>query len=345
MDQPPVDNETDFIVVPTVLLDKEGDKLVTMVKSTWELPRGGDQLELAPSERQRGLRAGDIPWGLPGETSTLLPADFCVHKPGTDVVIAARGYAPGGKSVEHFDVSARVGPLSQVLRVFGLRVWAAEGSSISDPRPISELDLRYEFAWGGAQFDDQGNGVEEARNPLGRGVALDSSSLTHQPAPQIEDPFDLISSISTKPQPAGFGAIQRHWQPRRAYCGTYDDKWLDERAPLLPKDEDERVNHVASPALVADEALRGNEEVALAGTIPGGGGVTFALPRVGVEVEVRVEGRDPVVARPHLDTVIIDQLMGPVFGQPVVELVWRLAVPSPRRMKDASIIVREVELS
>jgi len=79
--------------------------------------------------------------------------------------------------------------------------------------------------------------------------------------------------------------------------------------------------------------------------MPGGGGVSFALPRVGVEIEVRVEGRDPVVARPHLDTVIIDQLMGPVFGQPVVEMVWRLAVPSPRRMKDASIIVREVEVS
>ena len=344
MDQPPLDNETEFIAFPTVLLDKHGEHLVTMVKSTWELPPGGDELELAPEERQRGLRAGDLPWGLPGETSTLLPMDFCVRKPGTDVVIAARGFAPGGKPVEQFDVSARVGPLSKVLRVFGLRVWAADGSSISDARPISELDLRYEYAWGGAQFDDAGNGVEEARNPLGRGVALDPASLTHQPAPQIEDPFNLISSIATKPQPAGFGAIQRHWQPRRGYCGTYDDKWLDDRAPILPADEDDRVNHAATPGLVADTPLVGNEEVALAGTLPGGAGVSFVLPRVGVEIEVRAKDRDPVVVRPHLDTVVIDQLMGPVVGQPVVELVWRLALPSPRRMKDASIIVREVAL-
>ncbi len=342
VDQPPLDNQTDFIAHPQLLLDKDGEKLVAMVKATWVLPPGGDDLELAAEEHQRGLRAAAIPWGLPGESSTLFPADFCVRKPGTDVVLVARGYAPQSQPVEQFDVSVRVGPVSKVLRVFGLRVWEAAGAGLSSPRPISELDLRYEHAWGGAEFNDDGQGVEEARNPMGCGVVLDPDSLTHQPAPQIEDPFNLISSVSSEPAPAGVGAIQRHWQPRRGYCGSYDEKWLDERAPLLPSDEDDRVNQVATPDLIATTPLRGGEAVALAGTMPGGGGVSFSLPQVAVEIEFQVKDRAPEVFRPHLDTVIIDQLFGVGGAQPTVELVWRAAIVAPRRMKDGEVIVREI---
>ena len=342
MSQPPLDNQTDFIVHPQLLVDRDGEKLVAMVKSTWELPGGGYELELAPEDRQRGIRPGEIPWGLPGESSPMLPGDFCVRKPGTDVVLVARGYSPGGRPVGHFDVSLRVGAVSKVLRVFGLRVWEAAGTGISSPRPISELELRYEYAWGGAQLDDLGNGVEEARNPLGRGVALDPDSLTHQPAPQIENPFELISSIHTKPAPAGVGPIPRHWEPRRSYNGTYDARWLDERAPLTPGDEDDRVNLVATPDLVAKTPLRPGDEVALAGTVPGGGGLSFCLPKVAIEIEVRVKDEAAQAFRPFIDTVVIDQVNARQPGAPVVELVWRAAVPAPRRMKDALVIVREV---
>jgi len=342
VDQPPLDNESDFIAHPQLLLDKDGEKLVVMVKATWELPQGGDELELAPEERQRGLRPTAIPWGLPGETSTLFPPDFCVRKPSTDVVLIARGFAPRGEATDQFDVSVRVGPVSKVLRVFGLRVWEAGGSGLSSPRPISELDLRYEYAWGGAEFSDTGDATEEPRNPVGRGKVLDNDSLTHQPAPQIEDPFNLISSVSTEPPPAGVGAIQRHWEPRRSHCGTYDDEWLDERAPLLPADEDDRVNQVATPDLIAGRPLVGGEEVALSGTLRGGAGLSFVLPQVAVEIGFDVKDRDREVVRPHLDTVVIDQLFGIGGHWPTVEMVWRAAVRAPRRMKDAKVTVREI---
>ncbi len=345
MDLPPLDNQTDFIVHPQLLLHKDGEHLVAMVKSTWELPRGAGKLELAPEDRQRGLRPAAISWGEPAETSVLFPGDLCVRKPGTDVVVVARGFAPHGKPTERFDVSVRVGPLSKVLRVFGLRVWSDDGLGMSDPRPISELDLRYEYAWGGAQLSDEGEGVEEGRNPVGRGMVIDKSSLTHEVAPQLEDPFDLVTSADSRPAPAGFGAIARHWQPRRGYAGTYDDAWLDSRAPLPPKDEDDRVNNVASPGLWAETPLRGDEEVALANTTPKGGSVKFRLPAVGVEIRFEQKGQKPQIFVPALDTVLIDQLFGPDVGWPVVELVWRAAIVAPRRMKDAKIVVRERTLS
>jgi hypothetical protein len=343
MDQPRVDNQTDFAVHPQVLVDRDGEKLVAMVKATWELERvDDDELELAPVDRRRGLRAAEVPWGLPGETSPLLPPDFCVRKLGTDVVFAARGYAPAGKPAESFDVSFRAGPISKVLRVFGLRVWQAGGNGISAPRPIRSLDLRWEYAWGGLSMDDVGNVAEEPRNPLGRGIALDPGSLTHQAAPQIEDPFALISSVETRPAPAGVGPIMRHWEPRRSHYGTYDDKWLDERAPLTPPDEDDRAYNIAPPDMIAASPLLGGEEIALAGTVSGGRGVTFKLPRVAVAIAFAVEGQAKVELRPNLDTVVVDQLLGPKEGLPVVEMVWRAAIPAPRRMKDTTVTVHEV---
>jgi hypothetical protein len=138
------------------------------------------------------------------------------------------------------------------------------------------------------------------------------------------------------------GAIQRHWEPRRSYCGTYDERWLDERAPLLPADEDDRVNQVATPDLVAERPLSGGEEVALAGTMSGGAGVAFLLPKVAVEIDLAVKDRDREVFRPPIDTVVIDQLFGFGGQLPTVELVWRAAVRAPRRMKDALVTVREI---
>jgi hypothetical protein len=340
---PPVDNPTDFVAFPQVLADRDGEKLVTMVKATFDLSAKGS-LEIAEKKRARGIRPIDIPWGLPGETSSMFPGDFCVRKPSTDVVVVARAYAPGGKPRDHFDVSVRVGPLTKMLRVFGLRVWQAKGTGLSAPRPIGDLDLRWEYAWGGLSSDDTGHVAEEPRNPIGRGVALDPAALTHQAAPQIDDPFNPLRSIETRPQPAGVGPVMVHWEPRRSLHGTYDEAWLDDRAPLLPLDHDDRANQVATPDLVAKTPLRGGEEVALVGLRPGGGSLAYSLPRVAVEIETRVKGREPFVARPILDTVVIDQLFGESPGMSRVEMVWRSAVPAPKRLDEARVVVREVAI-
>lgn len=343
MGQPPVDNQTDFIVHPQVLVDRDGEKLVAVVKATWELPPGATQLELAPEKRMRAIRPIDVPWGMPGETTSMLPSDLFLRRPGTDVIVVARAYSSGGKPRPHFDVSARVGPVQKMLRVFGLRVWQGGGMGMSQPRPITELDLRFEYAWGGIDMNDDGDVKEEPRNPMGRGIALDTDSLTHRPAPQIEDPFNLIQSVDTKPVPAGFCPIMPHWEPRRSFHGTYDQAWLDERAPLTPTDHDDRANICAPEGLHADVPLQGGEEVGLAGLVPGGGGLEFALPRIGIELEFRRPDHAPTVVRPHLDTVVIDQLFGSTPGRPLVEMVWRASVVAPVRMQDSEVVVREVK--
>jgi hypothetical protein len=343
MDQPPVDNPTDFVVHPQLAADKDGDKLLVIVKATF-LREADGTIELAPKRWQRKIRFADIPWGEPEKSSILYPADVCLRKPGTDVIVVAKAHAPGGKPTTTFDAAVRVGHLQKIVRVFGLRVWQSGGMGLSPPRPVTEVEMRYDLAWGGCDKSGPDGVVEEPRNPVGLGIAADPESLTHTPAPSLEDPAQPIVTSRTRPPPAGMGAIGRHWEPRRRYVGTYDARWLEERAPLPPLDQDDRVHLCATPDLIATPPLRGGEEVALVNLQPGGGSISFLLPKVAPRLEIRVRDRAPEVIRPYLDTVLIDTLANPRKEEHplTLEHVWRVVVKAPLRMKDARVLVREV---
>ena len=234
MDQPTLDNKTEFEAHQQMLLDIDGEKLVTVVKASFELPDGASELVIAPAERNRPVRSADIPWGEPDVSSIGYPSDLCLRKPGSDVVVVGKGYAPRDQPVPSFDVGVAVGALSKTLRLFGPRLWTGTGNAMSSPSPIAELELRYEYAWGGFDDSDPDNLVEEARNPIGRGKVRELASRAGAAAPQIEDPGHLIAMLETEPAPAGVGAIGRHWMPRRRYAGSYDESWQETRAPLPP---------------------------------------------------------------------------------------------------------------
>lgn len=343
MDQPPVDNPTELVAHPQLIVDKDGERLVTIVKATF-LREPDGTIELAPRRWQRKIRFADIPWGEPEKSSILYPADICLRKPGTDVIVVARAHAPGGKPVPTFDAAVRVGPLQKIVRVFGLRVWAADGTGLSPPRPVAEVEMRYDNAWGGVDDSDPAAFLEEPRNPVGTGITRDHSSLRHQPAPCLEDPSEPILTSRTRPAPAGMGAIGRHWEPRRRYAGTFDARWLEDRAPLPPLDQDDRHHLSATPDLIATPPLRGGEDVALLNLEPGGGTSSFRLPRLTVEIQFRIKDRAVEVIRPYLDTVLIDTLANPrKEDRPLtIEYVYRASVKAPRRLADASVRVREI---
>ena len=337
---PAVDNRTDFFVHPQLLLDKDGEKLVTIVKATFEQEKDGT-FECAPPDGVRGVRMADVPWGKPEVPSVAYPADLCLRKPGTDVIVVAKAYPPAGKTVTSFDVLVQVGPIKKPLRIFGPRLWTANGAGLTKPGPATEVEMKYDLAFGGIDDEDPANLLEEARNPVGSGMVRDGAALTHKAAPCIEDVEVLIGSFRTRPAPAGICAIGRNYEPRRKHAGTYDKTWLESRAPLPPEDLDDRFNNCASPGMTLSSPLQGGEEVALMGLVPGGGAVKFTLPKVPIEITFQIKGKEPIVVRPHMDTLLID-LLEPSDIKPLAfEMVWRASVRPPRKMKDMRVIVRE----
>jgi len=107
--------------------------------------------------------------------------------------------------------------------------------------------------------------------------------------------------------------------PRRRYAGTYDAKWMEERAPLLPLDFDERFYNAAPPPLVAPGRLAGGEPVEVTGCTPQGR-LVFTLPRVAPWCHVVAE-RVGRTAPMELDTVTVDT------EAMQVRLLWKAEIP------------------
>jgi hypothetical protein len=251
------------------------------------------------------------------------PSQLFEYKPGTDVVLIGHAHPPLRGNVDHVDVALRVGHLSKTVRAWGLRVWKAgtlAGLAPGPARPLREpVPLVYELAWGGLDLSDPASPVGEWRNTVGRGVSRTPRRLVDQPAAQLEDPARPIGSGSNVP--ASFGAIHRHWAPRKEFAGTYDEAWSETKAPLLPDDFDPRFHVCVPHDQWSATPLRGDEPIEVRGATPEGLW-RFALPRVAPGFSSITQGRR-AEHRTHLDTVLIDADAGRV------ELTWRAAVPLP----------------
>jgi hypothetical protein len=305
-------------------LGRDGDMvLVVVMKQLFYVDRR-DRLQRIDGAK---LQMADELWDedKPETSSVKVPSDVCIRKPSTDVIVAGYAQGPYLPRVKQLDVLVRVGPVKKLLRVFGTRVWykGLTTLSLSPPEPFESIPLRWEHAFGGFDDSDLEKVIEEPRNPVGRGLARDRASLVDQAGPQIEDPTDLIINDKSRPNPAGVGALGRHWMPRRQYVGTIDDLWKKERMPLLPLDFDERYNQVAPPELITPAPLRGGEpvEVVNAGAQ---GSLRCELPRIAFHVGATYDDRSKKEYRSMLDTVLL------LPTERRIELTWRAALLIPR---------------
>jgi len=129
------------------------------------------------------------------------------------------GHYYSAQPVSADNVQVQVGSLHKTLIVTGQREWRKLTGS-TDPKPLVELPLSYEFAYGG-------EGVLE--NPVGigaEGVWL----------PQIEHPDYRFSHPKTHVTPAGFTARSIEWLPRKNQWGTYNSRWEQTDAPGFARD-------------------------------------------------------------------------------------------------------------
>lgn len=332
MDAPPLHTATTATVEAIPYYDLDGATVaIVVIKERFEAHPNGATSRLGDAE----IRPVDVPWDEdePETSSIRYPSDVCLAKPSTDVIVAGSAMGRGRPVVSDLEVLVRVGPVEKKLLVLGPHVWerGLAGVSPSTPEPFESLPLRWEYAYGGSDFTEGEKPLEEPRNPVGCGVARSSSELIGQPAPRIEDPDDLTRSKRTRPAPAGVGPIMRHWEPRRSYVGTIDERWMEERMPLPPLDQDPRFNQAAAPQMVTPHPLRGGENVVVV-NMNDQAPLGFELPmlRFGVVSSTSTDGR--LAYRPMLDTVILEP------NERRFEMTWRSIVRIPRRSRDLDFI-------
>jgi hypothetical protein len=300
-------NRTPHALAQLVELDRTGaEHLVLVLKAEFAIGEGG---ALAVAPPREPPRPADVFHGDPAATSIKGAAELSAVKPSTDVLLHGSAIArkPGTRAM---DVLLAAGPIRKVVRVFGERRFKRSllAKGVGDPLPFERVPLIWENAWGGTDLtpqDPERHGAEP-RNPVGRGYRAKGSQIPWEDAlaPQLEDPSEETGGPGRKGTPAGFGPIGRGWTPRRQYGGTYDEKWIADRMPLLPDDFDERFHQAAPEDQIAPAYFRGGERVELVGCVTEGR-VKFALPVLRPLFETRLRARvetPPCV----LDTVEID---------------------------------------
>ena len=126
----------------------------------------------------------------------------------------------------------------------------------------------------------------------------------------INSAIQICAAANTYPhRPAGMGAIPRHWAPRIALGGTYDDNWVNTRWPLLPRDFDERFWNCAPQ----DQQLPWPSANCQINTwflfnpkIAPKGYVELRLPGHRAFVMARLNNKSPLPLPAQIDTLILD---------------------------------------
>jgi len=162
------------------------------------------------------------------------------------------------------------------------------------------------------------------------------SHAKNQPLPNIESIKNRISTIKDKPTPTGFGPIARHWKPRVDYAGTYDQDWVETKAPFWPDDFDPRFFQAAAPGLATKNYLIGGEQVKIIG-FSHKGVFNFKLP------ELRLLAKFRFIDSTEKKIMVLDAVHFEPDEQEMT-LTFRTSVTTFNRIPDLfSTTIRELE--
>lgn len=270
-------NETAYAADRNWIRDKQGvHHWLVAVKATFDIGPAG-KLTLA-DEQPPPLLAPEHR-GDPAKTSLRLDADLLAMKPGTDVLLNACAHAPKGRPAPKVPVTLRVANLDKTLVVYGTRAYyrGPFGLTTTNPLPFTTSPIRYELAYGGTDTssEDPRKHRMDARNPIGKGLAVDPRRLENQQAHSIEYPNGNPEKVG----PAGYGPLCSFWMPRLERAGTYDARWEKSKKPLLPDDYDDRFALSAPDDQRPAKPLHGGETVTLVNLTPEGA-LRFDLPKI-----------------------------------------------------------------
>ena len=325
-------NATEMVAGYTMGLEPNGhERLVVVVKGTFEIPEDGSEPRLAAD--QVPLVMADEFFGEPGLSAMRHESDFALVKPRCDVLVVGSAHAPDGRPTDRVSVGFRLGSLVKTFDVVGDRVW--DGRRPTPAQFFVRKAIHYGVAYGGmdAHREHPERQQTYATNPVGVGFYPISrgAALVGKPLPNTEETRTPVTSTNGQYRPMAFGPLGRNFDPRFRFAGTYDQRWQDETFPFLPADFDTKYFQSA-PADQQMEYPLGGEEVALLNLTPAGRAF-FRLPTVDVPVEFTNVAYERTEARAIVDTIVIEP------DQRRVTLVWRTSHALKRNLLEIRQVV------
>jgi hypothetical protein len=328
-------NATGMAAGYTLGMQPDGrELLVVAIKGTFTIPQHGEAPALA--KEQVPLVEADSFTGEPGFSAPLYESDYAPRKPRCDVLLHGSAYAPGGKPATRVRVSLQVGPISKSIDVVGNRVWKKRLFFIrpTRPEPFTVMPISYDNAFGGVDNTHKKEKKHCAylQNPVGIGFHSNRKIqfVRDQPLPNTEEPGKRIKKPHGKYNPMAFGPIGRSWSPRPNYAGTYDDSWLEDDFPFLPKDFDPRYNQCTPEDQQMNYPTDGTQ-VELT-NLSSRGKIVFQLPCIEIPVGF-VGSHFSETRQPLLDTVILEP------DERRFLLVWRTSFPLKRNLFEVHQVI------
>ncbi len=340
-------NDTELQATWHFAFDLEGREVVyTRAKVTYQLPpedptnrgRPDANAPLQLAQKQLPLVEADEHFGEPGKSATRYESDFAQLKPRCDVLVIGSAYAPRQQPTRSVDVGFACGSLHKTLTVSGAQYWdqTLTGLRASDPEPFLTRTLTYDLAYGGSDvLEEKPEQCETYRqNPVGCGFYPLSAkekklggkriaSIHERGRPAVE-PVGQYAPLSLTP-------LARNVASRLAFTGTYDEKWLNERVPLMPLDFDMRYFQCAPD----DQQMpypRGGELVMLQNLTPTGN-TSFRLPQPQLTILYTFHNGRAVQHEAVVDTVTIEPDKG------VLTMCYRASMAMPKSCFDIRQLV------
>ena len=223
-----------------------------------------------------------------------LDTDLAIWKTRGECFLAGSCHPPGGKPVPASAVSFQIGKVSKALAVIGDRAWSKVGV-LGAPKPFTSMPLCYERSFGGPGND---------ANPLG------------SPAPNIENPRELITSPRSNPKPVGAFPIPPEWKRRRSGRALRQEV-ATQRWPYFPEDFDGSFFNAAPEDQWIEGFWRGDEEIVLQNLHPRHAVLRSRLPALRARAFLREKDTGFREVPLRLDTITVDADAG------VALVLWR----------------------
>jgi len=318
-----------------------------MMKGTFAIREGERACRV---ESQPAILTSDVFHSKPNESSLRQESELVPRQPRADVTFNAVARSPERKELEGWSVRVMIDQrATHTLHVCGARQWEPSGVvlkswKLSERQKMTELPLRYEYAYGGIIRDGENLLVHEF-NPVGRGFLGGLPPRQNPvPAPQI----GLLAEFAAlnpreEMMVCGLGPISKSWLPRRSLAGTFNDVWLREQHPRMPDDYSLAFWNGAPSALQIDPYLTGDETMTVKGVRHDPKPYAFSLPGLEWHYElVSSSSRRSGKYRLNLQSVHCD-LADPDPDKHWMSLVWRAAFQSPEEVAEIKITGGEIE--